>query len=377
MFTRLIITELTYPFLRVLLPRQGLTGNLAFAIAVAGIGSAFQHGYNIGVINNPEKFVRSFINETYTHRFERVPEESTVKLIYSIFVSITALGGMLGALCTGFVADKFGRRAGLFYNNIFVLIAAACMGFSRAARSYELLIFGRFIIGVNNGLAAGLGPMYLTEISPLNMRGAVGTIYQLVITISILISMILGMEEVMGIDALWPVLFALTLVPAVLMMATLPFCPESPKYTLLVEGKDVAAQRALTWLRGTIEVHDEMDEMRTEAEQMKLVPKATLKEMWHNPVLRQPLIIVVVVMLSQQLSGINVVMFFSTNIFKGVGLTEKGAEKATLIVGVVNVLMTVVSLVLVERAGRRTLHLIGLLGMAVTTIMLTLCMNFK
>ena len=134
---------------------------------------------------------------------------------------------------------------------------------------------------------------------------------------------------------------------------------------------------ALTWLRGTVEVHDEMEEMRNEAEQMKQVPKVTLREMCTNPMLRQPLVIAMVVMLSQQLSGINAAIAFSGEIFRGAGLTGSAPLIATLGMGIINVFMTVVSLVLVEKAGRRTLLLTGMFGMAITTVVLTLSLTLK
>lgn len=146
---------------------------------------------------------------------------------------------------------------------------------TQSARSYEMLILGRFFVGLSSGLNAGLAPMYLTEISPLHMRGAVGTIYQLVVTISILASQILGLPSALGTADRWPALFAMTIVPSLFMMATLPLCPESPKYILINQGRDVAAQQALTWLRGTIEVHDEMDEMRAEFEAIKMVSRVS------------------------------------------------------------------------------------------------------
>lgn len=354
--------------------RAGLTRHLAFAIAAAALGSAFQHGYNTGVVNAPQKLVEEFIEDTYKHRFEEEPGEGTVKFIFSIFVAIFCVGGMMGGLLTAFVAERFGRKGGLLLNNISVFLAAILMGASKSARSYEMLILGRFFVGLSSGLNAGLAPMYLTEISPLHLRGAVGTIYQLVVTISILASQILGLPSALGTADRWPALFAMTVVPSLFMLATLPLCPESPKYILINQGRDVAAQQALTWLRGTIEVHDEMDEMRAEFEAIKMVSRVTLYEMMHNITLRIPLLISIMVMLSQQLSGINAAIFFSTDIFRSAGLTDEVAMQATLGMGAVNVFMTLVSLVLVERAGRRTLHLVGLGGMAVITVILTICL---
>ena len=197
-----------------------------------------------------------------------------------------------------------------------------------------------------------------------------GTVYQLIITLSILISQILGMNNVLGTENGWPWLLTITAIPAILQVASLPFCPESPKYLLLDKDDEMAAQSALSWLRGTIEVHDEMDEMKQEQESMKLVPKVTLKEMIINGSLRQPLIIAMMMMLAQQLSGINCAIFYSTDIFEKAGLNEQESQGATLGMGSMNVLMTVVSLFLIEKAGRKTLMLAGLSAMLVMTTLL-------
>lgn len=159
-------------------------------------------------------------------------------------------------------------------------------------------------------------------------------------------------------------------------MVTLPFCPESPKYLFLSKGKELEAQRALSWLRGTGSVQEEMEQMRAECEAAKLVPKVTIRELITNSALRIPLVISLTIMVAQQLSGINAVMFFSTTIFRNAGLNESSAGYATLAMGTINVLMTVVSLVLVEKAGRKTLLLIGFAGMTVDTVVLTFAMIF-
>ncbi|XP_019763407.1 solute carrier family 2, facilitated glucose transporter member 1 isoform X2 [Dendroctonus ponderosae] len=355
---------------------DGFNGRLAFAIAASALGSSFQHGYNTGVLNNPAKIIEQWINATKTERDTVIPSQENITLIFSFMVAIFCVGGMIGGAITGFVAERFGRKGGLLLNNILVLLAVICMSSSKAAASYELIILGRFFIGINSGLNAGLAPMYLAEISPVNLRGAVGTVYQLVITISILIAQVVSLRSILGTESHWPILLGLTIIPAIFQMVTLPFCPESPKYLLLSRGRDLEAQKALSWFRGTLAVHDEMDGMRAEYDAMKLVPKVTVRELITNNALRIPLIISLTVMVAQQLSGINAVMFFSTQIFKMAGLNDANSTYATLGMGGINVCMTVVSLFLVEKAGRKTLLLIGFAGMAIDTALLTISMAF-
>lgn len=356
--------------------RKGLNGRLAFAIAAAALGSSFQHGYNTGVVNAPQQLIEDWISELKANRTGVPTKQSEVTMIWSIAVSIFCVGGMIGGSMVGSIADRFGRKGGLLLNNVLVLLTVIFEGSAKSAKSYEMIIIGRLLIGINAGLNAGLAPMYLAEISPIHLRGAVGTVYQLVITMSILVAQILGLEQVMGSADHWPLLLCLTIVPAIFQVATLPLCPESPKYLLLGRGKDMEAQRALSWLRGTIEVHDEMEEMRAEYESMRMVPKVTLKELFVNSTLRIPLIIALMVMFAQQLSGINAVMFFSTKIFTMAQLDKNAAQNATMGVGAMNVLMTFISLILVEKAGRKTLLMIGFTGMFVDTALLAVCLAF-
>ncbi|XP_053213069.1 solute carrier family 2, facilitated glucose transporter member 1-like isoform X2 [Panonychus citri] len=355
--------------------KKGVTSRLMFAIAAGAIGSSFQHGYNTGVTNIPQKRIESWINSTYVGRFSEHPSLQTISLIFSFLSSIYCVGGMVGALSTAYFATKFGRKGGLLVNNIFLVIGIILNCLAKPFGYYELMIVGRFFVGINSGMAAGLAPMYLTEISPTNLRGAVGTMYQLILVISILVANVLGFESIMGSETLWPYLFAIPLIPMIFMFVTLPLCPESPKYVLIVQKREGLAASGLSWLRGTLEIHDELEEMRQEAASIALVPKVSFMDMWRNPIYRQPMFISIVVMLSQQFSGINAVIFYSTKIFQDAGLDGMKATYATLGMSVINTAMTLVSLILVERAGRRTLHLGGLIGMLFTTIILSISIS--
>jgi len=366
---------------------EGLNSRISFAIAAGAIGSSFQHGYNTGVLNAPEQIITEWlklyvctdqpeVNGTETAHSSSCGTNSM--LIWSWIVAIFCIGGMMGGSMVGLVSSRLGRKGGLLLNNVLVVLAVLLMGLAKTAGSYQMLIAGRLVIGINSGLNAGLAPMYLSEIAPTSLRGALGTVYQLIITLSILISQLLGMSSVLGTEDGWPWLLAITAIPAVFQLATLPFCPESPKYLLLDKDDEMAAQSALSWLRGTIEVHDEMDEMKQEQESMKLVPKVTLKEMLTNGSLRAPLIIATMMMLAQQLSGINCAIFYSTKIFRQAGLDESQSQSATLGMGTMNVLMTFVSLALIEKAGRKTLMLIGLSFMfLMTTLLLASLLTYE
>ncbi|XP_045508952.1 solute carrier family 2, facilitated glucose transporter member 1-like isoform X1 [Colias croceus] len=348
----------------------GMNSRLAFAILCAS-WSAFQHGYNTGVMNAPQGVMSDWLQkEVLTGTNITLPSKDDPKVttVWSITVAIYCVGGMIGGVITGFVADRFGRKGGLLWNNILVFIATALEGLSKLAQSSEMLIVGRLVIGINNGLNAGLTPMYLAEISPVSLRGSIGTVYQLVITITILLSQILGLESVLGTPTGWPWLLSVTVIPAVIQCCTLPLCPESPKFLLLNRGAELKAQRALNWLRGDVAVHGEMEEMHQEAEKNKISKKVTLRELFGNRQLRQPLLIAMVVMVAQQLSGINAVIFYSTDIFKGANLDTAQSQYATLGMGAMNVVMTVISLLLVEVAGRKTLLLVGFSGMMACTI---------
>jgi len=396
---------------------KGLNARLAFAIAAGAFGSAFQHGYNTGVLNAPQSLILGWIQSCeYAGKeassavsdadYELAPLDGpaadTVNaagvsspsvtdggdpsvcmsdeegiLIWSFIVSAFCVGGIIGGAGIGWVSTYCGRKGGLLLNNVLMALGGVFMVAAKFASSYELLIIGRLVIGINSGLNAGIAPMYLSEIAPTAMRGAVGTVYQLIITISILLAQIMGMRNVLGNQAGWPWLLFLTVIPGVLQLVTLPFCPESPKHLLLDKDDEERAVSALMWLRGRVDVHNEIDEYKSEREAAKGIKKVTLFEMIKTSHLLKPLIIAMMMMLAQQLSGINAAIFYSTSIFKSAGLDEYKAQVATLGMGACNVAMTLVSLVLIEKAGRKTLMLTGLSVMLVTTTMILICLNVK
>jgi SP family facilitated glucose transporter-like MFS transporter 1 len=116
------------------------------------------------------------------------------------------------------------------FNNFIGVFGAVAMGCSKFLASYELLILGRYLIGINCGLNTSLVPMYISEIAPLTLRGGLGTVNQLAVTVGLLISQVLGVEGLLGTDGGWPYLLGVALFPSLLQLCLLPMCPESPRY---------------------------------------------------------------------------------------------------------------------------------------------------
>ncbi|KAI4902556.1 hypothetical protein NFI96_004495 [Prochilodus magdalenae] len=367
--------------------KKKMTFHLLYCVCTAVIGS-LQFGYHIGVINAPYQKVQEFFRNTSLERTGEAMSDCTVTNLWSFAVSVFSVGGMIGAFSVGALVNKFGRRKSMLLCNIVAVIGGALMGLSSACRSYEMVIIGRLVIGVFCGLFSGLTPMYVGELSPTSLRGAFGTLHQLGIVIGILIAQILGLEALLGSQSLWPLLLGLTVLPALLQTVMLVFCSESPRYLLINLQQEAEARRVLIRLRGHEEVEEDIQEMREEAARVAKEKKVSILELFRNPIYRQPIIIAIIMNLSQQFSGINAVMFYSTEIFENAGVTEP--IYATIGTGIVNTAFTVVSLgirltcslspfglqlFLVERAGRRTLHMFGLGGMAVCTLVMTITLQ--
>ncbi|XP_077576755.1 solute carrier family 2, facilitated glucose transporter member 1 [Stigmatopora nigra] len=354
-------------------PKQKkVTVYLLYCVATAVIGS-LQFGYNTGVINAPEQKLRQFFYNVSVERFSEPFTPGVTTLVWSFAVAIFSVGGMLGSFSVGAVVDKFGRRKAMLLANALALLGGGLMGLSSLSRSFEMVIAGRLVIGVFCGLCTGLTPMYVGEIAPTDLRGAFGTLHQLGVVVGILVAQVFGLESLLGSDTLWPVLLALTILPAILQTVMLPFCPESPRYLLIVLKQEDEARKALVRLRGSEDVSDDIDEMKEEGMKMSMEKKVTILELFRARNYRQPIVIAIVLQLSQQLSGINAVFYYSTGIFDTAGVTQP--IYATIGAGVVNTVFTVVSLFLVEKAGRRTLHLVGLGGMAISALLMTISLS--
>ncbi|CAD5115645.1 DgyrCDS4601 [Dimorphilus gyrociliatus] len=352
--------------------KQRLNSRLVFAFFSCVIGSSFVFGVHTGVVNLPQTKIEQFLNETELHRTGHHMTQSKITLLWALIVSIWAIGGMIGGVNAGYFADKLGRKKGLLLNNILTFLAVILFGFSKLALSYEMLIVGRFIAGIQCGISTGIAPLYLSEVAPLKLRGAAGTLNQLAIVFGVLISQIIGMDFILGTDKLWPILLSFPVIAAILQLLTFSLCPESPKYLYINKNDRYAAIRALQWLRSGDSFEEELQDMQIQGESCENTEKMSICGIFTTKWLRRPIFISIIMQLSQQLSGINAVIYYSTQIFrKTAHLTQTASQFASIGVSVVNFIITAISASLVDKAGRRYLHLLGLGGMFCAACALT------
>lgn len=183
-------------------------------------------------------------------------------------------------------------------------------------------------------------------------------------------SQILGLPEVFGNAARWPLLLGLTALFSLYQLCTLPFCPESPRFLLINKEQEEEAEHVLRQLRASSNVKQEIEDMKNEANMEKGLAKFSVIGLFSTRALLFPTVISIVLHLSQQLSGINAVFYYSSDILKKSGVEK--SEYATPFIGLIMVIMTLVSIPLMEKSGRRLLHLIGLGGMFVFSILMTI-----
>ncbi|XP_066059061.1 solute carrier family 2, facilitated glucose transporter member 5-like isoform X1 [Chamaea fasciata] len=350
---------------------------LALVALISAFGSSFQYGYNVSVINSPAPYMQDFYNKTYLDRTGVPMDGNFQTLLWSLTVSMFPLGGLFGSLMVWPMVNNCGRKGTLLINNLFSIAAAVLMGTSELAKTFEVIILSRVIMGVFAGLASNVVPMFLGEMSPKNLRGAIGVVPQLFITIGILSAQILGLNSILGNVKGWPVLLGLTGIPSLIQLLTLPFFPESPRYLLIQKGNEEQARRALQRLRGREDVDDEIQEMYQEDRSEKEEGQFSVLSLFTFKGLRWQLISIIVMMAGQQLSGVNGVFYYADRIFESAGVASSSIQYVTVSIGAINVVMTLLAVFIVESLGRRILLLAGFLLCSASCAILTLALNLQ
>uniref|UniRef100_A0A1A9VQJ1 Major facilitator superfamily (MFS) profile domain-containing protein n=1 Tax=Glossina austeni TaxID=7395 RepID=A0A1A9VQJ1_GLOAU len=320
------------------------------------IGSAVPVGYCIGVINSPATLIKSWCNDVINERYNVQLRASNLEILWASIVSVFLIGGAIGSLGGAWVANKFGRKGCFLISGLLFMIGGIMFSFCRMANSVEMLILGRLLVGLASGLTTATLPMYLTEIAPLALRGALGVFCAVGVTGGVVVGQVFSLRNIFGTSDLWH--YALSFYMVLVVICYLPsyYFPESPKYLYIVLGDRERALRELLRLRGTdalVLIQHEMEEMDMEIN-TKIVTSSFFSVL-RDPALMLPLIIVCCFHGGQQFSGINAIFYYSVSIFEKAGLSTTDAEWANLGAGCLNLATSFLGPVLMAKVNRRPL----------------------
>lgn len=311
------------------------------ATAVTAIGG-FLFGYDTAVINGANTYLKDYLHLNDQRE--------------GLAVGIAILGCIPGAMAAGFLSDRFGRRKLLF---VCAALFAVSGVLSALPRTFPQYLAARVLTGLAIGASSMICPVYIAEISPEKWRGRLGSLFQLGIVIGIFLTLFIN-KQVQGLgDTAWNTttgwrwMLGLEAVPALIFIGLLLLVPESPRW-LAQQGREDEARLILGRAVGPQQAEAELAAIRAAASQ----EEGRFSELF-TPAYFRPLLIAALIMALSQLCGINAVIYYSTEIFRASGKSDDAAFTATVWMGLVNLLFTLVAIALVDKAGRRPLLLAG------------------
>ncbi|KAL0911253.1 hypothetical protein M5K25_019380 [Dendrobium thyrsiflorum] len=354
-----------------------LTMFVFFTCVVAATGGLI-FGYDIGIsggVTAMDTFLSRFFPTVYHQEKADHSTNQYCKFdsqLLTTFTSSLYLAALIASFFASTVTRVLGRKWSMFGGGITFLVGAALNGF---AKGVAMLIAGRILLGIGVGFANQSVPVYLSEMAPAKYRGTLNIGFQLMITIGILAANLInyGTSKLKG-SIGWRVSLGLAAVPAAIIALGSLFLPDTPN-SLIERGHDEEARSMLRRIRGTDYIHAEFEDIKAASEESK-----TVKHPWRNIIQRRyrpQLVMSVFIPFFQQLTGINVIMFYAPVLFKTIGFGNDASLISAIITGLVNLFSTLVSIVTVDRLGRRKLFLQGGVQMIVCQIVVGTLIGVK
>ncbi|CAM8888623.1 unnamed protein product [Rhodiola kirilowii] len=339
-----------------------MTPYVCFTCIVAAMGGLI-FGYDIGIsggVTSMDHFLHKFFPSVYKQQHDRAQSNNQYCTFDSVPLTLFTSSLYIAALLSSFVASwltkRLGRKVSMLWGGLLFLVGAAI---NAAAKDIWMLIIGRLFLGAGVGFSIQSVPLYVSEMAPYKYRGALNVLFQLSITIGILAANIVNYFTVKIPGGWgWRVSLGLAAVPAVLIVATAFFLPDTPN-SMLDRNKPEEARAMLRKIRGLNDkgIQAEFDDLVAASQASHLV-----KHPWRNIWKRQyrpQLTICTLIPLFQQMTGINVVMFYAPVLFKTLGFGSNASLMSAVITGVVNVVATFLSVYGTDKWGRRKLFFAG------------------
>ncbi|XP_058014717.1 solute carrier family 2, facilitated glucose transporter member 11-like, partial [Ahaetulla prasina] len=270
-----------------------------------------------------------------------------------------------------------GRKKSLLLNNVFVALAALLVGFSRVAKSFEMILLSRFFAGINSGVAMSIQPMYLGESAPKELRGAVAMTSASFTALGLVLGQVAGLREILGAEENWPILLASNVVPGLIQLLLLPWAPESPRYLLIDRGDQDSCISALQQLRGSSDLSSEMKEILAEQAALQGQAAKAPWELWRNRAVRWQFFTVVVLSSAMQLCGNDSMYFYASYVFQEAGIPYDKIQYSVIGTGSCELIMSMTCNLLIECVGRRVLLIGGYSLMATWAILFMVALSLQ
>lgn len=322
--------------------------NKIFLVSLVAALAGLLFGFDTGIISGALLFIKNSF-----------PVSISMK---EMIVGSVLVGAILGSFSSGRLTDRYGRRGIMLVIALLFILGTAI---AALANSLHMILFGRIFIGIAIGIGSYTAPLYIAEAAPAERRGGLVTLNQLMITIGIFSSYCINYVFA-NIDGSWRWMFAIGIIPALLLGLGMLLLPESPRW--LVKQKQIErARETLQYLRGNKNVEHEIADIQNSLK-MKNASFKQIFTKWLRPVL----LIGLFLGFLQQAVGINTIIYYAPTIFHMAGFkTASTSILATVGVGLLNVLATVFAVKYLDKIGRRPLLLAGLIGMGASLFFLS------
>ncbi|XP_010268857.1 PREDICTED: sugar carrier protein C-like [Nelumbo nucifera] len=354
-----------------------LTMYVVMACIIAASGGLI-FGYDIGIsggVTSMDSFLSKFFPSVY--RKEKADQSKNQYCKFdsqtlTMFTSSLYLAALVASLFASTMTRKFGRKLSMFLGGLVFLAGAAI---NAAAVNVAMLIVGRLLLGIGVGFANQSVPLYLSEMAPYNYRGALNIGFQLMITLGILFANLInyGTAKIKG-GWGWRISLGGAAVPAFIIAVGSFFLPDTPN-SIIERNMPEKARNMLRRIRGTEDVTEEFNDLVAASEASKLVEHPWRKILQRK--YRPHLVMAIAIPFFQQLTGINVIMFYAPVLFKTIGFKSDASLMSAVITGLVNVVATFVSILTSDKWGRRKLFLEGGAQMLVCQIAVAILIALK
>ncbi|CAH9090706.1 unnamed protein product [Cuscuta epithymum] len=336
-------------------------------------------GYDIGIsggVTSMEPFLKKFFHDVYTKMKKNTEVSNYCKFdsqLLTAFSSSLYVAGLFASLLASLVTGAFGRTPSILIGGVAFLAGTALGG---AALNIYMLILGRVLLGIGVGFANQAVPLYLSEMAPAKYRGGINNGFQLSVGIGVLIASLInyGTEKIRE-GWGWRISLSLASVPAFFLTLSGLFLPETPNSLIHRFHDNEKAKKMLERIRGTNDVQAELDDLIAASELSKTVknPFINITQRRYRP----HLIMSIMILFFQQVTGINVIAFYAPVLFRIIGLGESASLMSSVVIGAVGMATTFASMLIVDKLGRRRLLIIGGIVMFSTQVTVGVVMGVK